>query len=184
MVRLLLPMTLVVTLTGCIIYSEEVVYRDHSILEYEDALHGSSDTRPSDEGASGGQDTTDDGPSSDADTPAVMTPNLASPGDVLIAELQATGELDLSDATDFEFYGPAMIEVLAHAEKDEATALLTLRVPLDARSGSNDLLISFDDGSALYIEAMFTVRSADADGSDDNGTTHEDTAAEMDDPCP
>lgn len=137
----------VLVANGCIIYEED--------------LDGSSGGRP-------GGDRPDDGASGDTAAPEVpqvhlwLDPAGALAGDVAILSLYGDGQVDLSTITNVEFFGGGGVGVVATDTRGHDEFLLTIDVPADAALGSNDLLVEFGDGTAVYVDVAFeVVASAD-----------------------
>jgi hypothetical protein len=130
--------------SGCIIYEED--------------LDGSSGDRPGDDRPG---DSTGD--SAEPEVPEIhlwLDPAGAVPGDVAILALYGDGQADLSTITDVSFFGGGGIAVVATDTRGHDEFLLTIDVPEDAALGSNDLLVQFADGTAVYVDLAFDVVAA------------------------
>ena len=129
-------------LNGCIIYEED--------------LDGSGGGRP-------GDDRPGDPGDVDTATPEApqahlwLDPAGAVPGDVAILSLYGDGQADLSTITNVEFFGGGSVGVIATDTRGHDEFLLTVDVPADAVVGSNDLLVEFEDGTAIYVDVAFQV---------------------------
>ncbi len=129
-----------VCLNGCIIYEED--------------LNGSSGGGPDRPGEPAPVDT------AAPEVPQIhlwLDPAGAVPGEVAILSLYGDGQADLSTITDVEFFGAGAVGVVATDTRGHDEFLLTIDVPADATVGSNDLLVQFEDGTAVYVDLAFSV---------------------------
>lgn len=132
----------VALLNGCIIYEED--------------LDGSGGGRPGDDrpGEPGPGDT------AEPEVPQIhlwLDPAGAVPGEVAILALYGDGQADLSTITNVEFFGSGSVRVIATDTRGHDEFLLTIDVPSSAVVGSNDLLVEFEDGTAVYVDLAFEV---------------------------
>lgn len=156
--RLALPALVIASLAGCIIYDEDVVYRD------EEAIVDDGPSRPDRpvEDTTDAADPSDPAPSAD---PIGVFPSGAAAGETIILSIVRTDEpgaadWDLRGLSGLGFFGPSEIEVLVVQGRNEAESLMTVRIPANSPTGSNDLLLEFENGDALFLEDAFTVHNS------------------------
>lgn len=142
-------------LSGCIIYEEQLV---------DDTSGDGIDGRPGQDGADGqdGNDGQDGSDGSDGEPAAPSAQIWLDPaggiaGDAAIVSLYAEGDVDLTTIQDVQFFGDGEIDIVATDTRGPNEFLLTLAVPAGAALGANDLLVEFADGTALFVDAAFTV---------------------------
>lgn len=176
--RLLVPVIVIGALTGCIIYDEELKYSDDRPTTEDDnpvtegtdddptavadpgtetpdpAVDDRPDDRPDD-----GTTTTDEGDATPAIPPVSIVPGAAVAGDTTIVSVVVNEgfDIDLLDVTNVSFFGPSDVGVLASWNRTAGELILTIKVPLDAAAGDNDLLLQYDDGTAVYAEDVLSV---------------------------
>jgi hypothetical protein len=135
--RSIFALSLVSLFSGCVIYEEELV---------EDTGEEQPSERP------------------DTEEPELafdlwLNPAGAVVGQTTIVSLFAEGDVDLGGIDSIRFFGDGGLEVLATDARSPHEFLLTISVPQSATLGGNDLLVEFEDGTAAFVEAAFTVVS-------------------------
>jgi hypothetical protein len=165
--RLALPAFVILSLGGCIIYDEDVVYRNwDTAASFDDP----PSTRPVRPGRGDDADPTD-APDATTDDAVASTslvgiyPPGAPAGETIILSIVRTDDpgseaYDLRELTGLGFFGPSDLEVLVVQARTEAESLMTVEIAPGSRLGSNDLLLEFSNGDALFIEDAFTVHAA------------------------
>lgn len=175
---------LVLPLTGCIIYDSEGKCR------HCDGDGWSGDTAglvDDDTAGGGGDDTSGDDAAEHAFT---LTPDEASPGEVVITSLTVEGEFDLATIEDLEFVG-GDVSVCATSSRD-AELLVTISVAAEATFGPVDLLLYLPDGQVELVNDALDIvdpnapsdEGTDADGDgvpDDQGGSTDDGSGSTDD---
>ena len=126
------------SLTGCIVYDEE--------LNFDDANRTSDRAEPS-------VNTTDE--------PIVaqlsLFPNEGIRGELVLASLIADDDTDLHEIEAITFYGESDLVVIAEQDRGTNELLLALDIAPNAVPGANHLLIEFSDGAEVFISDAFTV---------------------------
>ncbi len=130
----LLTFTLLPTLGACVVYDDTCGKLD----EDGRPLPGGEDEPGGDEPGEG----------------FWLDPDVALPGEELIAGLHADQAFDWSQVVELHFYGPVRPCVF-EARADEL--LITLLVDADAEPGAVDLLLELDDGGAIWVDDALTV---------------------------
>ncbi len=102
-----------------------------------------------------------------------LLPSQGEAGEIFIASLRADGEdtPDFEAITDLRFY-EGDIEIIA-SDARSWEYLLTLSISPDAEPGPVDLLVEFKDGTASWVESVFTIYEAGSghsSGSSDDGS--------------
>lgn len=137
-----------------------------------------------DRGKVGKSELTDTGQEEEIASPEYfLTPDVAIAGETVILSLQSDEAVNFATIEDILFLDGDISVCTMSARDDEL--LLTVAVGVDNEPGAVDLLIDFEDGSHLFLEAGFTVLDPDADeypeqddGRSDDGTSDGD----VDDP--
>ena len=112
----------------------------------------------------------------DDEGPAVqmwLVPDSASPGDELIAGLQADVQFDWASVTEVVFYGD-VVPCTIQARADEL--LITIAVEVDAELGPVDLLVELADGNAVWVDDAFHVVAGGEAGADDDDPSDDGSA--------
>jgi hypothetical protein len=126
------------SLTGCIIYDEE--------LTYEEGVERGSD-RPN---SSSGDLTTQ------TKVALSLSPSQGSAGELALVSLLSEGA-DLGEVVDLTFYGDSDLLVVAEQLREETEIILALDIPNKALLGANHLLVEFGDGSEIFLSDAFEI---------------------------
>ena len=109
-----------------------------------------------------------------------MTPDVAVAGETVILSLQSDEAVNFDTIEDILFLDGDISVCTMSARDDEL--LVTVAVSIENAPGAVDLLIDFEDGSHLFLEAGFTVLDPNADeypvqddGRSDNGESDDST---------
>ncbi len=96
---------------------------------------------------------------SDTDVTAafVFAPDHAAPGTTSIVSLLGDGSPDMAHVASVSFYGTGGVTSLALSHRSAAEVLLTVDVPSNAVAGAQDVLVEFDDNTAVFLTDAFTV---------------------------
>jgi len=149
--RSLLAISLLSSLFGgCIIYDETIVDDTASV--------NGSDRDPSGVRPGDGTDaTTDDAGNASIAVHLSLDPAGAVPGDSTILSLKSDGQVDLSPVTSVRFLGSSAITVLTSSVRDSQEYLLAIDVPDDTAIGAYDVLVEFQNGTAVVLTGAFSV---------------------------
>jgi len=151
--RLAVPLLILWSLGGCIIYEDQGT-RTHEGGEDQDRSDEAELPPAPGPDESPGDTATDpsEGPQSQA-PPFVLEPDIMGFGDVAIATVKPTDETQgrLDELESIEFFGPTGVEILAMKAQGPDELLLTVSVPHEGYPGEHDLLLEFEDGSAAFL---------------------------------
>lgn len=161
--KLAITAFLLVGLPGCIFYNHND--KDGHNLNGDDPVDSDRPTRPDEPDTdvntdTDGRDTAGrDTDSSDTDVIAALafSPDHAEPGTTTIVSLLGSGTPDLGDVATVSFYGTAGVTALTLSHRDATELLVTVQVPANVDAGPQDVLVTFDDGTAQFLTGAFTV---------------------------
>ena len=127
------------SLTGCIVYDEELNFEDET-----NRIGDRSDNQ---------------GPSAEDSNPAQLglSPNQGTRGDLVLTSLVSEDGTNLHDIVGITFYGDSDLAVVAEQDRGELELLLAIDIANNAAAGPNHLLVEFSDGDELFISDAFTV---------------------------
>ena len=115
-----------------------------------------------DRGKVGKGELTDTGQEEEIASPEYfLTPDVAVAGETVILSLQSDEAVNFDTIEDILFLDGDISVCTMSARDDEL--LVTVAVSIDNTPGAVDLLIDFEDGSHLFLEAGFTVLDPNAD---------------------
>jgi hypothetical protein len=126
------------SLTGCIVYDEE--------LAFDDDFERTTD-RPD---AESGDEETNQTPSLSLD------PSQAPTGELALISLFSEGS-DLAQVADISFYGNSDLLVMAEQLRGDSEIILAIDIPNNAALGTNHLLVEFTDGTEVFMSDAFEV---------------------------
>lgn len=126
------------SLTGCIVYDEELKFD-------EEAVSGTD--RPSSET---GEEMTGQ------ELSLSLDPSQASTGELALISLLSEG-VDLGQVAEITFYGESDLLVMAEQLRGDSEIILALDIPNKASLGSNHLLVEFADGTEVFMSDAFEV---------------------------
>ena len=140
-------LALLLPLQACILY-------DGDCKEGRDCPDGHDDTGDGDDDS--GDDPADDTGHEPPPWAFVLQPSEAEAGDVFIASLRFEGDTApaYDTVTSIEFFGD--VDIWA-SDVRSWEILLTLAVPADARQGTADLLVRFQDVQAAWGEDVLSI---------------------------
>ena len=127
------------SLTGCIVYDEE--------LNFEDDFNHPSDR----------QGSSDPGENDNAQAQLTLSPNQGSRGELVLTSLLSDDGTDLHAIEAITFYGESDIVVVAEQDRGQLELLLAIDIANNASLGPNHLLVEFADGDEVFISDAFTV---------------------------
>lgn len=87
----------------------------------------------------------------------VFAPDHATAGTTSIVSLLGDGSPDMAHVASVSFYGTGGVTSLALSHRSAAEVLLTVDVPDNALAGPQDVLVEFDDNTAVFLTDAFTV---------------------------
>ena len=126
------------SLTGCIVYDEELTYDEN--LERGD--------RP----------TTTQGDTTANSAPEIsLNPNQGSVGEVVLVSLLTDENSNVSDITEINFYGNSDLLVVAEQERNDQEVILAIDIAGNSDIGSNHILVEFADGAEVFLSDAFEV---------------------------
>lgn len=177
MKRLILPALVVMGMTGCIIYEEDVIYEEEGGISDGDGRGGDAkdpgETDPGDidPGEIDGEDPDPgeiDGEDPDQEDPEPVGPAAVilypSGGEVsttvivsVVVNIDADVSIDLNLIKDITFYGDSELDIVAAQIRNSDEYLLVIDVGAKGADGDNDLLIEFEDGTAVFVHDAFEV---------------------------
>jgi len=165
MKRLIVPALVVMAMTGCIIYEEDVIYEEQG--ELSDDRDPNDDDVNADPGDVGDDDPEPDDPDVKDDPEPIGPPAVLlypSGGEVgstiivsVVVNVDADIDMDLTAIQDITFYGPSDIDIVTAQSRNADEHLLVLQINSAAATGDNDLLVEFEDGSAVFVHGAFEV---------------------------
>lgn len=165
---LILALPFLSAATGCIIYDNDgnPVDADH--------------TRPGIDEDSGAEDV-------QPQISLVFTPPQAEQGEIFIGSLSISeGDTNLSAVVSVTVYGDANVLAI-DSRADEV--LVTVAVDSDAATSSSDIVVEFEDGTAVWLEAGLSISPEGSGNSTGDYTGSTDPADDSgdepeEDPCP
>jgi len=125
------------SLTGCIIYDEELSY-DEEFSQASDRPNSTSDDEATGE------------------LQVSLDPSQGSAGEFVLVSLLSEGS-DLGEVTELTFYGDSDLLVVAEQFRGDSEIILALDIPNKAVLGTNHLLVEFSDGSEAFLSDAFEV---------------------------
>jgi hypothetical protein len=155
--------------TGCIIYDNDGSLGD-------DPNH----TRPGIDADTGAEDVA-------PQISLTFTPPQAEQGEIFIGSLSVTdGDSDLSAVVSVTVYGDANVLAI-DSRADEV--LVTVAVDSDAASSNSDIVVEFEDGTAVWLEAGLSISpegsgNSTGDYTGSTGPTEDPEDDADEDPCP
>lgn len=154
-------------LSGCIVYDHGG--KCHDCEDWDTGFGTDPQVGGNTDDTAGNTDTSTDTANEGDSRSFSLSPSQGNPGDTLIASLTADNG-DTSSISNLHFYGE--VTVLASENRGDEV-LLTLSIPADASSGTADLLLEFEDGSAQMLDDIFQIGEGGAgtQGGDPNGGT-------------
>ena len=167
--RTLFAVTLMSSLFGgCVIYDETLIDDTASVNGGD---RDPSGVRP-DEAAD------DEAANASIAAHLSLDPAGAVPGDATILSLKSDGQVDLSPVTSVRFLGSAAITVLTSSVRDAKEYLLAIQVSETTPLGAYDVLVEFENGTAVVLTGAFSVvgeasqipTSLDEDASSSSGS--------------
>ena len=167
MFRQLLTLALASTLAGCFVYEERLVYRgDHAEAPTEEPgldprrPNHPDDAPPADGGDNGSTDDTD-ADAAPVQSPYFLSPSVVALGQTVIVSVRIdtsiAGGTSLSTLESVTFFGTTPAEVLATSPRSANEFLITLHVPSDGMTGTQDVLLEWADGKRVLVEGAFLV---------------------------
>jgi hypothetical protein len=127
------------SLTGCIVYDEE--------LNYDDAVER-NDERPS---------SSQQNEPEAIGTDLLLSPNVGAPGDLALVSLIAEDTTDLGDVTEITFYGDSELEIIAEQDRGSSEIILAIEIANKAAVGLNHVLVEFSNGDEIFLSDAFEV---------------------------
>ena len=194
MKRLIVPAAVVIAMTGCIIYEEDVVYdEEFGLFDREKDDDGSSEPGDSAPGADepGVEDPQGDDPGVDdpgvddpgSDDQGSSDPEPAAPAAVtlypsggevgttvivsVVVNIEADLDIDLTTIQDITFYGEGDLSIVTGQSRNADEYILVVDIPTKTLDTSNDLLLEFADGSAVFVYDAFGTVPEGADAPQD-----------------
>ena len=176
----LLPLFMALAMTtGCVVYERD-----------GEGSNGSSGWTHAGGGNGGADTATDPGTTAAPSYTLSLSPGGAVPGQTTIVSIVAEGDIDLTQVSSVAFFGQSNVSVVATSSRSASEFLLTISVPAGATLGDNDMLVTMNDGTAIYVKLAFVVVATSAEipndpnagsgsgsGTGSGGSGTDDTAA-------
>jgi hypothetical protein len=161
-------------LSGCLIYDEEVFVDDETReVEHAGTPSGEDSDTLNQPGEDPGQSDGSTPQDEDPEPPGLSVfPSGGATGETVIVsvvvDVDRTADFDMTLVTGVTIYGPSDIEILVDQDRDLVERLLVVQIGAESPVGTNDVLVEFDDGSAIYLTDAFDVVEDSSDAPADH----------------